>query len=148
MVYLIIFTHQFGISQFNLKNVIRHMSMNDNIASLDRNFKWITGPPILRAGSSKDQQWLSAKDPTLVSYQDNWHIFYTVRGKSRSHAIAYRSSGTLNRIGGAKEVILNMALCYPCHGLIDPQGGKRLIRSRVVAKNPVSPIVFKLVDYN
>ena len=60
----------------------------------------------------------------------------------------YCSSGTLNRIGGAKEVILNMALCYPCHGLIDPQGGKRLIRSRVVAKNPVSPIVFKLVDYN
>jgi len=106
MVYLIIFTHQFGISQFNLKNVIRHMSMNDNIASLDRNFKWITGPPILRAGSSKDQQRLSAKDPTLVSYQDNWHLFYTVRGKSRSHAIAYRSSGTLNRIGEEKEVIL------------------------------------------
>ena len=23
-----------------------------------------------------------------------------------------------------------MPLCYPCHGLVDPQGGKRLIRSR------------------
>ena len=137
----------FGISRFNLKNIIRHMSMNDNIASLDRNFKWITGLPILRAGSSKDQQWLSTKDPTLVSYVGQLgSILY--RSREVTQPCGYCSSGTLNRIGGAKEIILNMALCYPCHGLIDPQGGKRLIRSRVVAKNPVSPIVFKLVDYN
>jgi len=44
------------------------MSTNDNIASLDRNFKWITRLPILRAGSSKGQQRLSTKDLTLVSY--------------------------------------------------------------------------------
>ena len=42
------------------------MSMNDNIASLDRNFKWITRLPILRAGSPKDQQWLSRSDSGLI----------------------------------------------------------------------------------
>ena len=77
------------------------MSMNDNIASLDRNFKWITRLPILRAGSPKDQQWLSTKDPTLVSYVGQLgSILY--RSREVTQPCGYCSSGTLNRIGGTK----------------------------------------------
>ena len=77
------------------------MSMNDNIASLDRNFKWITRLPILCAGSPKDQQWLSTKGPTLVSYVGQLgSILY--RSREVTQPFGYCSSGTLNRIGGTK----------------------------------------------
>lgn len=58
---------------------------------LRESFRWTTGRPVLRAAPSDGEEWISVKDPSLVRYKGQWHLFCTVRGRKRSHAIIYLS---------------------------------------------------------
>ncbi|MHB0960187.1 MAG: non-reducing end alpha-L-arabinofuranosidase family hydrolase [Pirellulaceae bacterium] len=55
----------------------------------EANFRWITGPPVVAPRSSEGLTCYSIKDPSIVRYQDRWHLYCTIRGKPRSHAIVY-----------------------------------------------------------
>lgn len=51
--------------------------------------EWVTGSPILRVPPDKRDDWWSVKDPSIVRVDDAWHLFATVRARTRSHAIAH-----------------------------------------------------------
>jgi hypothetical protein len=40
--------------------------------------KWVGGPVVLSAGEKRSFDDVAVKDPTIVYYQDKWHLFYTV----------------------------------------------------------------------
>lgn len=47
-------------------------------------FRWRVGPPLLeidfsRLPPSPEHEWLAIKDPSVVHYQDRWHLFCTLR---------------------------------------------------------------------
>ena len=55
-------------------------------------FRWTVGPPILTAReNTSEMTYFSIKDPSLVRFEDRWHIFCTVRGRPRTHQIEYLS---------------------------------------------------------
>lgn len=55
-------------------------------------FRWSVGPPVLSARpSTPEMTYFSIKDPSLVRFEDHWHIFCTVRGRPRTHQIEYLS---------------------------------------------------------
>ena len=58
---------------------------------LNNNLRWTCGLPILQPRPSNEEDWISVKDPSIVRYRNNWHLFCTVRGRKRTHAIVYLS---------------------------------------------------------
>jgi len=60
-----------------------------------------------RAGSEK---WLSVKDPSVVRYKGKWHLFCTVRGTVRSHAVIYVTFADWNQAAKAEQRVLT---CHP-----------------------------------
>ncbi|MEM9016383.1 MAG: non-reducing end alpha-L-arabinofuranosidase family hydrolase [Verrucomicrobiota bacterium] len=54
-------------------------------------FRWATGAPFLKAASFENPEWIAIKDPSIVQFEGKWHLFCTLRGHERSHAIVYSS---------------------------------------------------------
>jgi hypothetical protein len=81
---------------------------------LSGNFKWITGPPILQAAPADGQDWLSIKDPSVIQFNGRWHLFCTVRGQKRSHAIVYLSFSEWNHANEAERYVLGCFDGYFC----------------------------------
>jgi hypothetical protein len=56
-------------------------------------FRWRTGAALVAAGSTAGsaagQTWVAIKDPSVVRDGDRWHVFGTVRGQPRTHAIVH-----------------------------------------------------------
>jgi hypothetical protein len=48
---------------------------------------WIANGPLITAPAGSD--WHSVKDPSVVHFDGNWHLFCTLRGSKRSHATGY-----------------------------------------------------------
>ncbi|MEM1328845.1 MAG: hypothetical protein AAGI23_23005, partial [Bacteroidota bacterium] len=55
----------------------------------DVNFKWEAKDPILDAFMFDEEDWIAIKDPSIVQHEGQWHLFCTLRGKERSHAMVY-----------------------------------------------------------
>jgi hypothetical protein len=72
-------------------------------------FKWLASPPVLRPVETGGEKWLSVKDPSVVRYKGSWHLFCTVRGRQRSHAIVYVTFADWSNAAGANQQVL------PCH---------------------------------
>ena len=85
------------------------MEPEDKGKALTGDFRWATGPPILQAVPSDGEAWKSVKDPSIVRYENRWHLFCTVRGHKRSHAILYLSFSDWNQAAEADQRVL------PCH---------------------------------
>lgn len=67
---------------------------------------WQTGAPLLRMADVGMTEWIAMKDPSIVKYDDRWHMFCTLRGRQRSHAIVYSSFKTFDEAGGSLPVVL------------------------------------------
>ena len=53
-------------------------------------FHWVVGSPIVAARESTPQMtYFSIKDPSVVRFEDRWHLFCTVRGRPRTHQVEY-----------------------------------------------------------
>ena len=52
-------------------------------------FGWTVSPPLVCPLDRPGDQTYSVKDPTVVRYKDQWHLFCTIRGRERSHQIEY-----------------------------------------------------------
>lgn len=72
-------------------------------------FRWSYGPPVVEARVADGVEFVSMKDPSIVRHGDKWHLFCTVRGPTRSHAIVYLSFADFSEANGAERQIL------PCH---------------------------------
>ncbi len=58
-------------------------------AGLQPPFQWKGSEPILGPPSDGRDKYYSLKDPSIVYYQEHYHLFCTVRGRDRSHQIEY-----------------------------------------------------------
>ncbi len=87
----------------------RSIEKTEKIKSLlsnSSNFEWITQKPLIESDSFGEEDWIAMKDPSLVKYNDTWHLFCTLRGHKRSHAIVYSSFDNLDNAGQVKPIIL------------------------------------------
>jgi len=74
------------------------------------NFKWVASEPVLEPMKLGDVQWIAVKDPTVVRYKGIWHLFVTVRGIERSHAVVYATFKDWSEARQAKQQVLQ---CHP-----------------------------------
>jgi hypothetical protein len=75
-------------------------------------FRWSYGAPVLEARAAGGWDWLSVKDPSIVRYEDKWHLFCTVRGPKRSHAIVYLNFADF---GDANKAPRHILACHPAY---------------------------------
>jgi hypothetical protein len=61
---------------------------------------------VVQAAPVDGEKWVSVKDPSLLRYKGHWHLFCTVRGHKRSHAIVYLSFPEWRQADKAKRYIL------------------------------------------
>jgi hypothetical protein len=73
-------------------------------------FSWLASPPVLEPMEIDGENWLSVKDPSFVRYKDCWHLFCTVRGTKRTHAIIYVSFKSFSQAKSATQQVLK---CHP-----------------------------------
>ncbi len=73
-------------------------------------FRWTYGTPVLEARAVDALEFISVKDPSLVRDGDKWHLFCTVRGPQRTHAIVHSSFREFREANAAPRHIL---ACHP-----------------------------------
>ena len=77
-------------------------------------FAWRSSSPLLTATDVDGSPWHAVKDPSIVRAEDRWHLFTTVRGSDRSHAIMYTSFADWSEAESAPRRILPMHAGYFC----------------------------------
>jgi hypothetical protein len=77
-------------------------------------FKWVSTEPLMRAREADGEKWHSIKDPSIVRFNNRWHLFCTVRGKQRSHAIVYVSFADWAEARSAPHRILSCHQGFFC----------------------------------
>jgi len=77
-------------------------------------FSWVLDSPVLTPLSPPDDERFSVKDPTILRFEDRWHLFYTVRSKKRSHQIEYISFEQWTGADRVKRYVLNLSDGYYC----------------------------------
>jgi hypothetical protein len=80
------------------------------LAAGGQEFRWSYGPPVVEARAVDGMEFVSMKDPSIVRYEDKWHLFCTVRGPTRSHAIVYLGFTDFSKAHEAERHILS---CHP-----------------------------------
>lgn len=77
-------------------------------------FEWETGDALLDAVMWDEEDWISIKDPSIVQHEGKWHLFCTLRGKERSHAVVYSSFDDLGQMGKSKPLVMGHHDGYYC----------------------------------
>jgi hypothetical protein len=72
-------------------------------------FRWTYDSPVLEAKAVEGVEFVSVKDPSIVRDGGKWHLFCTVRGPKRTHAIVYLNFTEFSDANRAQRHIL------PCH---------------------------------
>jgi hypothetical protein len=77
-------------------------------------FRWKVSPPLVLPEDVGGISCYSVKDPSVVRYDGRWHLFCTIRGKERSHAVVYLSFADWKDAGKAQRHLLAMHDGYFC----------------------------------
>ena len=64
--------------------------------------QWQVGPPLFFTGPMESFDAVAVKDPSLVFFNDQWHLFYTARGP-KGYSMGYAAASTLEKIGQAQH---------------------------------------------
>ncbi|MBN1508358.1 MAG: hypothetical protein JW955_16030 [Sedimentisphaerales bacterium] len=80
------------------------------VGILSGQFQWTYGPAVLDARPVDGVEFISVKDPSIVRDGDRWHLFCTVRGPARTHAIVYLS---FSEFSEANRVPRHVLSCHP-----------------------------------
>jgi len=87
----------------------------DAVASpLPDEFSWSLAAPVLTPADPPGDERFSVKDPTIVRFEGNWHLFYTVRSKKRSHQIEYITFKQWQDADRVERHVLNLSDGYYC----------------------------------
>ena len=89
-------------------------SRSDQQRELESPFSWTASEPLLTPAPTDGENWHSIKDPTVVRHDGRWHLFCTVRGKQRSHAIVYLSFSDWQEADQAERHVLSNHAGYFC----------------------------------
>lgn len=77
-------------------------------------FQWQISNPVLSPANRPEDPCYSVKDPTVVWYEDRWHLFCTIRSQKRTHQIEYLSFKNWGEAATAKRHILKINDGYFC----------------------------------
>jgi len=77
-------------------------------------FTWKTGQPVAAPVNTPGDSVYSIKDPSIVRYKDKYHLFCTIRGQKRSHAVIYLSFIDWEVAQSATQYVLPMHAGYYC----------------------------------
>jgi Glycosyl hydrolase family 62 len=75
-------------------------------------FRWTLGPPLLSPAIRPHDPCYSVKDPSVVRYNDRWHLFCTIRSQIRSHQIEYLSFEDFQDAQAAERHVLRLSDGY------------------------------------
>lgn len=81
---------------------------------LSGRFAWKSSAPLLAPADRPEDPCLSVKDPTVVRFDDRWHLFYTIRSRKRTHQIEYCSFPTWEDASKAERHVLKLSDGYFC----------------------------------
>jgi len=73
-------------------------------------FRWVATGPLLAPRELDGVRWIAVKDPSIVRHGGRWHLFCTVRGIERSHAVMYVTFKDWSEANTAEQQILK---CHP-----------------------------------
>ena len=62
--------------------------VNDLVAG---HFRWTVGSPLVSPANRPDDPCHAIKDPSIVFYENRWHLFATIRCQQRTHQIEHLS---------------------------------------------------------
>ncbi len=82
--------------------------------ALRGDFRWKSTAPLVLPQDIGGISCYSIKDPSIVRFNDRWHLFCTIRGKERSHAVVYLSFADWEEAGKAQRHLLSMHEGYYC----------------------------------
>ena len=77
-------------------------------------FKWTASEPLLSPASRPDDPCYSVKDPSIVRFDNRWHLFCTIRSQKRTHQIEYLSFDDWTNANAAIRHILTVTNGYFC----------------------------------
>jgi len=77
-------------------------------------FEWTSSGPVVAPVTRPDDPCISVKDPTIVRFQDRWHLFCTIRSQKRSHQIEYLSFADWKDANAAPRHVLKLRDGYFC----------------------------------
>jgi len=89
-----------------------HSPGKDSLRTGD--FQWETGQPVAAPVNTPGDSVYSIKDPSIVRYNDRYHLFCTIRGKERSHAVIYLSFADWGEAQKATQYLLPLHKGYYC----------------------------------
>jgi hypothetical protein len=81
---------------------------------LEGRFSWTLSRPLLGPEERADDPCFSVKDPTVVYYNDRWHVFHSTRSKIRTHQIEYVSFDKWENMASSGRHILHCRDGYFC----------------------------------
>lgn len=77
-------------------------------------FHWRASAPIQAAANRPADPCFSVKDPTIVRFQDRWHLFTTIRSEKRTHQIEYSNFADWPDAANAPRHLLRFNPGYFC----------------------------------
>lgn len=77
-------------------------------------FRWLASIPLVSPRNLPGMEAVSIKDPSVVRYGDAWHLFCTVRGTPRTHAVVYLTFKDWNEAHRAEHQLLTLHEGYYC----------------------------------
>ncbi len=80
---------------------------------LDGRFSWKAGPPLVAPADRPDDPCAAIKDPTLVFHADRWHVFATIKCRSRTQMEAL-SFSRFEEAGAAPRRVVSLVPAYHC----------------------------------
>ena len=81
---------------------------------LSGSFQWRCTEPLLSAANRPEDPCYSIKDPSVVYYENRWHVFATIRSQKRTHQIEYVSFADWKYAGTARRHLLRITNGYFC----------------------------------
>lgn len=106
-----LFTRISGASETNDAASSKQQVINNFLAG---RFKWMVSAPLVWPIQRLGDVTYSVKDPTVVRYGGEWHLFCTIRGKKRSHQIEYLRFEDWQDVRSAKRFVLKLSDGYFC----------------------------------
>jgi hypothetical protein len=79
-----------------------------------RDWQWTASPPLISPRDLPGISCYSIKDPSIVRFDDQWHLFCTVRGEERSHAVVYLPFADWDEADAAPRHVLPMHEGFFC----------------------------------
>jgi hypothetical protein len=77
-------------------------------------YRWTSSRALIEPEKGRADPCHAIKDPTVVRHEGKWHVFATIRSKTRTHQIEYLAFEDWGKANGAKRQVLTFNPGYFC----------------------------------